>query len=186
MIEKMTIGQVAEELDCTPATVRNWLKHFGDEYLSPDATKPTGKRFTPSDVATLRNIQRLLRDGKKYDEVPGKLPEILEGETEAPEDQPEVITDQQPFDVPEEEIFDRENAIQQITFFTDFIDRMGAQHEREIEDKDEQHKREIAAKDETIAAKDEQINELKQDKQRLQSEIDRKNSSWLDRLRRFF
>lgn len=88
------IGEVAKFLDVTPATIRNWVKLYGDEYLSPRATNVTGKRFTPADVATLGEIHRLLREGLRYDEIPGKLQAIP------------VIIDDQPgsqgvFDIPD-------------------------------------------------------------------------------------
>ena len=36
----LKIGQVAEQLEVTTATIRNWINKFGD-YLSPSATKKT-------------------------------------------------------------------------------------------------------------------------------------------------
>jgi len=59
---------------------------------------------------------------------------------------------------------DRENAIQSLEFFENFINQLTTQHEREI------------------VAKDEMINELKGDKTRLQAEIDRLNLPWWDRI----
>ena len=145
----MRIGEVAKQLDVTTATVRNWIKLFGDEYLSDQANKKNGKRFTPSDVATLREIQRLLHDGLRYEDIPHQLQPI-----------PEIMTNdtfegaaQQPFDIPDPTV-DRENAIQPLEFFENFINQMTTQHEREI------------------VAKDEMINELKGDKTRLQAEND--------------
>ncbi|MCJ7658670.1 MAG: hypothetical protein MUO67_05935, partial [Anaerolineales bacterium] len=83
---------------------------------------------------------------------------------------PEIMTndtfegaDQQPFDIPGPTV-DRENAIQPLEFFENFINQMTTQHEREI------------------VAKDEMINELKGDKTRLQAEIDRLNLPWWDKL----
>ena len=155
----MRIGEVATQLDVTPATVRNWIKLFGDEYLSDQANKKTGKRFTPTDVATLREIQRLLHDGLRYEEIPHQLqpiPEIMVDDTFGG-------ADQQPFDIPDPTV-NRENAIQPLEFFTDFIDKMTTQHEREI------------------VAKDDLITELKGDKTRLQAEIDRLNLPWWDKL----
>ena len=159
MNENMRIGDVANRLDVTPATVRNWVKLFGDEYLSGQAKKKTGKRFTPADVATLREIQRLLQDGLRYEDIPHQLqplPEIVTGDTFEG-------ADQQPFDIPDPTV-DRENAIQPLEFFTDFIDKMTAQHDREIQ------------------AKDALIDELKDDKTRLQDEVDRLRLPWWEKL----
>ena len=155
----MRIGEVAKQLDVTTATVRNWIKLFGDEYLSDQANKKNGKRFTPSDVATLGEIQRLLHDGLRYEDIPHQLQPI-----------PEIMTNdtfeganQQPFDVPDPTVA-RENAIQPLEFFTDFIDKMTDQHQREIQ------------------AKDALIDELKDDKTRLQNEVDRLRLPWWEKL----
>ena len=114
--------------------------------------KKHGKRFTPSDVATLQEIQSLSNDGFTYDEIPDQLTaaeihEVIDFEEfeEIPEQQP-----QQPQD----------NAIAPIEFF-EHITHM-------LETQATQHQREIAAKDETIAL--------------LREELERARLPWWKRL----
>ena len=59
---------------------------------------------------------------------------------------------------------DRDNAIQPLEFFENFINQMATQHEREI------------------VAKDDLITELRQDKQRLQTEADYLRLPWYRRI----
>jgi DNA-binding transcriptional MerR regulator len=158
MTENIRIGEVADLLDVVPATVRVWVTKFGDDYLSDQANTRTGKRFSPGDVEMLREIQRLLRDGATYEEVSRQLqprPQVVTGEAY------EDAADQPHFDVPG---VDRENAIQPLEFFENFINQLNTQHEREI------------------ASKDALINELKEDKSRLQEEVDRLRLPWWERL----
>ena len=80
MMRNAKIGDVATDLDVSLQTVRNWLK-LGDEYFSESATRPTGKRFTPSDIQQLQTIKSLLADGLTYEDIPTRLspaPQVVE------------------------------------------------------------------------------------------------------------
>lgn len=126
------IGETARMLDVTSATVRNWLKEFG-KYLSPTANNHRRKRFTPSDIATLKKIKALLDEGLTYAEVPDNLDvaeyaDVLE---------PEAFKDWTP-QAEQPQV----NAIATIEVFEFITQSLNAQAE--------QHQREIAAKDETI------------------------------------
>jgi len=74
------ISDVARHLDCSTATVRNYLKQF-PHYFSEEAQHPHRKRFSPGDVAILEEIARLSREGYTWNEIPSQLPapgEIVE------------------------------------------------------------------------------------------------------------
>jgi DNA-binding transcriptional MerR regulator len=150
MIENQkTAGELSQTLGVTTATLRNYVSKFG-QFLSPDATRKTRKRFSPEDVQTLLIAKSLLDDGLTYDQVSDQLQaQPLTGEVIddlPPETQPEDIP-------PADEI---PSAIQSIEFFSQVIENLSAEHKN------------------ALTAKDEMIGELRQDKTRQQREI-----SWL-------
>lgn len=158
MIEnRKTAGELSKTLGITTATIRNYVSKFG-QFLSPDATRKTRKRFSPEDVQILMAAKSLLNDGLTYDQVVNQLEnQPLEGEVIddlPPETQPEDIpaADEIP------------SAIQSIEFFSQVIDQLT-----------EQHKSVISAKDETITG-------LKKDKDRLQMEISWLRLPWYKKL----
>lgn len=151
MQNKQTPGQLSKMLDVTGATLRNYVKHFG-QYLSDDAQKKTRKRFNPDDVQTLRYAKSLLDDGYTYDEAVTKLEtQPLEGE---------VLDDLPPFEdesqdaPPADEI---PSAIQTREFYEQFFKP-------------------------ALDAKDQTINLLEQDKNRLQRELTFLRLPWYRKL----
>jgi DNA-binding transcriptional MerR regulator len=115
-------------LDVSTATIRNRLKQFGS-YLSAAARKKTGKRFTASDLATLRTIQGYIDDGLTIDEIPDLLtftPEIVNGQDDTFTFEQQQPTNETAITAPQAQDF-----IQQA------LDNAAAQHQREIIAKDE-------------------------------------------------
>jgi DNA-binding transcriptional MerR regulator len=94
MIEnRKTPGELSQTLGVTTATLRNYVSHFG-EFLSPEATRKTRKRFTPEDAQTLQAAKSLLDDGLTYDQAAAQLQtqpltgEVIEDFQTGPEPEP--------------------------------------------------------------------------------------------------
>lgn len=151
---ELTIGAAAQVLGVTTATVRNWVKFYGS-HLSPDATRRTGKRFTPEDIDTLRRVQQLLASGSTFEQVVEMLP--AEGE---------IYTEPLPEDT--ETPFQPEPAQLAIVPIIERFQQL-------LETQAENHRA-------TVQAKDELIQELRRDKERLQAEVNRLNEPWFLRL----
>lgn len=125
-MDKLGIGDTAKEIGVSRHTIRNWLEVFS-EYLSPSATRTTGKRFADQDINTLKQIRAFRDDGYLLDDIKDLLnsqPEIIEPEEE-PEEPEELEQEQEQFN------------IAPLEFFTNVIEQMQSQHEREISAKDE-------------------------------------------------
>ena len=122
------------------------------QFLSPSATAKTNRKFTPEDVRTLTLATSLLRDGSTYDEVRQQLTERLPLEGD-------VFEGKEP-----EETYQEPSAIQPLEFFQAFVDQLSAEHQA------------------TITAKDETIETLKEDKERLQAEVDWLRLPWYKKL----
>jgi len=140
-------GKVSETLNVTDTTLRNYVKHF-KKFLSPDATKRTGKRFSPEDVETLKTAKGLLDEGWTYEQVQERLEsQPVTGEVideSQPETEPQPDTSQEeptPDEIP--------SAIQSIEFFSQVIEQLTDEHKT------------------ALTAKDNHIEELKTDKERL-------------------
>ena len=145
-----TPGEVSKTLGVTGATLRNYTKQF-TQFLSPDATTRTRKRFNPEDIETLRTAKSLLNAGLTYGQVWQRLEtqplegEVLEDFQPKPEPQPEPSSeDFQPNDI---------SAIQTREFYERFFKP-------------------------ALDAKDETITELKTDKERLQRQLNYANLPW--------
>ena len=149
------IGDVAANLGVSLQTVRNWLK-IGDEFFSENATRSTGKRFTPGDIQQLQRIQSLIADGLIYEDIPAKLkpsPQVVEVIEEAPQEPPGTPRN-------------GANSIQTLDLM-ESIERL-LEHQRETYQ-------------ETISAKDETIEVLKDENERLRRERDRARLPWWKR-----
>ena len=68
----LTPKEIRESLDVVDATIRNYVKHFG-QFLSPDATRKTRKRFSPTDVQILQIAKSYLEEGYTYDQTANLL-----------------------------------------------------------------------------------------------------------------
>ena len=158
MIENsQTAGEISKTLGITTATLRNYVKHFG-QHLSPDAARKTRKRFTADDLQTLKVAKTLLDDGLTYDQVSEQL-EILRAQCEVIDDfQPE----NQPEDIPQEE--ETPSAIQSIEFFSQIIDQLTEEHKTALQ------------------AKDSHIESLEKNQDRLQKEISWLRLPWYKKL----
>jgi len=149
MTEKpITPGEIRKILDVTDATVRNYCNRFG-EFLSPDATRKTRKRFSPADVQILQLAKSYLDDGYTYDQVINllenqSLDDILDIEIPSPQVEKPSSPD------------DETNAILPAEFYKQF---------------------EIA-----IAAKDQTIEILLTENERLRAELAKKDRGFWDRL----
>ena len=162
-------GKLADELGVTGATLRNYVSHFGP-FLSDQAKRKTRKRFSPEDVNTLKYAKSLLDDGLTYDQAADELEtsqplvgEVIDDEIPAPDPEPEI---------PPDDTQDQQYGLQLV----EFLDMLNKEHKTALE-----------AKDEVIAAKEDQISELRQDKERQQKRIDQleqeRSRSWWDRIR---
>lgn len=152
MANGQKIGEIARLFKVSTVTIRNWVNLLGTQYLSPDATRHTGKRFTPGDVSTLRKFHSLLVEGATWNDAISQLPTMPEIVENTTEEQPQGTS---------------QTAIQTLEVLERFQALLKLQHE--------QHQ-------ETLKAKDETIEILKGENLRLQSEIDRLKTPWLKRL----
>lgn len=148
-------GAIAKTLGVSTATVRNYVHEF-QKFLSPAATSDTNRRFTEKDVQVLRLVRSMLNEGESYEQVRQYLETLpLEGDV-FEGDVFEGFEQEQPFqEVP--------SAIQPLEFFTKFVEQLTEEHKS------------------TIQAKDETIENLKADKERLQEEIDWLRLPWFIR-----
>jgi len=151
--------EVSEQLGVSSQTVRNYLK-LGPEYFSERATHPSRKRFTAEDVVTLRVIRDHLANGLTYDDIPDRLtpaaPRVIDhGQTIGREDHE---PDPEP-------------------------DQPTKRDQQQTTDLAIQYEPIIAAQQQTIMSKNEFIEELKTDKDRLQREVDQLKED-LDRSKR--
>jgi len=134
-----TPGEVSQTLDVTGTTLRNYVKQFSP-FLSPDATRKTRKRFSPEDIQTLQTAKSFLDAGLTYEQVQERLEnQAVTGEV-LENFQPE--TEPQPEPSPEDFQPEDITAIQTREFYERFFKP-------------------------ALDAKDETINELKSDKERL-------------------
>lgn len=135
-------GEVAKELGVTGVTLRSYSKEFS-QFLSPGAINPVSRHFTLADRKTLKIASSILRQGFTYEEVRQQLTESLPLEGEIFEGEPE-----------EEPTQEAPSAIQPLEFFQMVVDQLREEHRS------------------TLQAKDETIETLRQDKERLQAEVD--------------
>ena len=151
----LTIGQVADLLGVTRQTIHNWLKNIGYEFFSENATRVSGKRFPPDDIEQLRTIKGLLEMGKRYEQIPDLIntPQVFDVVDDIPKEQP----DQQ----------EPSNAIQLAEYFDQLL--------KMLEQQQQNHQVSISAKDETI-----QI--LKSENERLRQDLERARQPWWKRL----
>lgn len=82
----LTAGQVAELLEVTGATLRNYVKWFGG-FLSEGANVARGRGFSGRDVAVLTHARQLLQSGLRWENVKAAL------ENEDPHLPPEEISE---------------------------------------------------------------------------------------------
>ena len=152
MNENTKIGDVASSLGVSLQTIRNWLK-VGGEFFSQNATKTTGKRFTPADIQQMQRIKSLLAEGLTFEDIPARLPAAPQVVDDIPKEQP----DQQ----------EPSNALQP----TEYLDQLMAILEQQRE-----------TYQETIGAKDETIQVLRSENERLRDELERSRLPWWKRL----
>ena len=121
-------------------------------FLSPSALRKTQKRFTQRDIHILGLVYNHLREGLTYDQVPPLLPSPAE-----------VV------DIPEEpqEPPGQTTALQP----TEYLDQLMAILEQQRE-----------TYQETIGAKDETIQVLRSENERLRDELERSRLPWWKRL----
>jgi DNA-binding transcriptional MerR regulator len=150
--KKQKIGEVADLFKVSTVTIRNWVNLLGVQYLSPDANRKTGKRFSPGDISTLQKFRSLLLEGVTWKDALSQLPTMPEIVAETPEEIPPGTTT---------------TAIQTLQMLERLQGMLTLQAE--------QHQ-------ETIKAKDEHIETLKAENTRLQAEIDRLKTPWYKRL----
>lgn len=137
-------GEVSKVLGVTGVTVRHYVKEFR-QFLSAGATSDTNRKFTPEDVQVLKVARSLLSEGFTYEEVRHQLEERLplEGEVWTGDVEPE-----------QEPAFQEPSAIQPLEFFTAFVDALKEEHQS------------------TIQAKDEHLETLRLENERLKAEVD--------------
>ena len=129
----LKIGETAREIEVTSATIRNWVKEFG-EFLSPSATSQRRKRFTPSDIDTLKNIKKLRNDGFTYSEIHDEIFTVTTGEVLGVEEMITEETHKEQLQQPQ----DNAIAIPEVfEFINQALNNQTLQHEREIKAKDE-------------------------------------------------
>jgi len=143
----MKIGQAAKILSVSTTTIRNYLK-FGNQYFSESATRKKGKNISSWDLNQLEDIQRLLGEGVKFDQIPEHLAPI-----------PDTIELEEPEFITSEPAQDSSALITQ-----NLIDQIHQVYQL------------------TLDAKDAQLAELKADKDRLQAELDRRNTPFWQKL----
>ena len=78
----LSSGQVSDLLNVSPATLRNWTKWFGAS-LSESATRGRGRKYSPVDVAVLKEAQTLLQTGMRWKQVAARL-QVVEEQQEEP------------------------------------------------------------------------------------------------------
>lgn len=150
-----TIGEVSEILQVSTVTTRNYVNLLGTRFLSPDATRKTGKKFTPGDISTLKAFRSLLGEGFTWENALSQLPtppEIVENTPEETEEQAEETTT---------------TAIQTLEVLERFQALLKMQAEQFTE---------------TVKAKDEHIETLKAENKRLQEENAFLKTPWYRKL----
>jgi len=141
-------AQIITTLQISRGTLRNYLIYFG-ELLSESATKPTGKIFSLQDLNTLRQAYDLInREGLSYQETKQKLLS-----TSASVLEPEFVTDPRPGQAAADPGQDQQTQIAPLEFFNNLIQQLTQDHEK------------------TLNAKEDLINELRKDKEKLQEEV---------------
>jgi DNA-binding transcriptional MerR regulator len=143
----MKIGQAAKILSVSTTTIRNYLK-FGNQYFSESATRQKGKNISSWDLNQLEEIQHLLGEGVKFDQIPEHLAPI-----------PDTIQLDEPVFISPEPAQDNSALIT-----PSLIEQIHQVYQL------------------TLDAKDAQLAELKADKDRLQTELDRRNTPWWKKL----
>ncbi len=78
-----TPGQLSDMLEIPPSTLRRYVTQFA-AYLSDQAQRQRGRRFTPEDVDTLGRARELLTQGRSPEEV-GPLLQVVREEGDGPE-----------------------------------------------------------------------------------------------------
>lgn len=72
----LKLSPAAQELKVSIQTVKNWVKGF-PAHFSDSSRRTTNKRYTPSDMATLKNIKQFRQvDGLSLEEIKEVLPVI--------------------------------------------------------------------------------------------------------------
>jgi len=92
------IGDVADILQVSTQTIRNWLR-LGDDFFTEAATRQHGKRFAAADLDQLKRIQRLLSEGFILDQIKTMLPAAPQI-VDILEDPQPPATDHQPTNAP--------------------------------------------------------------------------------------
>lgn len=70
-------GEISSMLDIPPSTLRRYVSIFGD-YLSADANKKRGRRFTQNDVAILARIRDLAAQGQRLEDLAPQLVDLVD------------------------------------------------------------------------------------------------------------
>jgi len=155
----LRISEAADKIGITPSTVRNYVNQFGN-LLSESATRPTRKRFNPTDMKVLTEINELLRSGLTYAETADRMPA-----------KPEIVDDTT---VDQEEIpprhpgaVDYDQQLVPMEFIEQIQQLLQQQHDTYKE---------------TINAKNELIDELKKDKAKMEEEISKMRRQWWRRF----
>jgi DNA-binding transcriptional MerR regulator len=152
------IGDVANFLDVSGQTVKNWVSAFPD-YFSESAQRNFSKRFTPQDLERLIEIQTLRNQGRQLDEINDLLPSAL----------------------------GTGNGDGSFSSQVDFILKgKGVMTERDAEALMEMLDTTIQAKEEVVEAKDEIIRqhaELMLEKERMHSQAIQDKNKWITELR---
>ncbi len=153
------IGDVANFLDVSGQTVKNWVGAFPDHF-SESAQRNFSKRFTPQDLEMLIEIQTLRNQGRQIEEINELLPSAS----------------------------GNGNGKGSFNSQVDFILKgKGVMTERDAEALMEMLDTTIQAKEEVVQAKDEIIRqhaELMLEKERMHSQAIQDKNKWITELRR--
>jgi len=158
-----TITQTAELFGVTRATIRNRVKRFG-EFLSITATRKNGKRFNHDDIRVLHLIHDMKNTGMREPEILLELPEAIERDKRLAD--VEILDNDIPQDTPQEPQ-EQPQSIQTVDLMQDVM-RLLEQQENTFQ--------------QVISSKDEMIQELKADKEKLQNQLDDARRPWWRKL----
>jgi len=154
------ISDVSKDLGVSSQTIRNYLK-IGDKFFSPTATRKTRKLFTAEDIVQLRSIKSHLAEGVSYVDIPDYLmpaPQVVDTgkDTQEPEVTPEIETPK-----------------------TSAIER---QYQQLLTAQQLGHEREIKRIENEITSKNEFIDYLQRDNDRLRQDNTNLRLPWYRRL----
>jgi len=153
------IGEVAERLEVSSQTIRNWL-NLGEELYSEAAQRQYGKRFSPSDIEQLERVQSFLYEGYRLDQIKNMLP--------AAPQVVEIFEDQPP---PSQQDSSQSRELQTPAIMEQFlqlINQQAEEHQRELERLERSTNRTIEV--------------LESENQRLREELERARLPWWRRL----